>query len=96
MGKRSDHESLEKDCENIEGNVESRKPTHLIILDSLFYNFCKYKNNSSYKKQCQYFDKLKNGQTPYRLESKREIDYPLKFLNFDPEGSFTFYEFIRE
>ena len=84
------------DASHIEETVFQKKEPYLLVLDSYFYNFCKYKTSETYQKQCNFFHRLISGQTSYILEWKQRIQFRFQSLNTDPEASYTFYYFIDQ
>lgn len=69
--------------------VLKRRPQYIMLLDSYLKNFCKYAKNPGYAAQCAYFGRLMEGREGYSPVWNRRIDFPLRSLSPDPEGSMT-------
>ncbi|MBW1990309.1 MAG: hypothetical protein JRI97_12310 [Deltaproteobacteria bacterium] len=78
------------------GDFLERRPEVALVVDSYFYNFCKYENRPVYKKQCRFFHDLLNGELGYRLVYREDYTNPVRHLFPDKELSPTFYLLVRE
>ncbi len=79
------------DAKHIDEFINIEQPQYIFLLDSYFYNFCKYRNNSDYKRQCDFFKRLCSERTDYEIVWKKQAEYPMGWLDYDPEASCTFY-----
>ncbi len=85
-------EGLGIDPCNVDRGVEALSPNYILALNSYLLNFCKYKNNDNYERQCDYFQRLMSGDAGYEVIWKSSIEIPLlKLFFFDPEMSYTYY-----
>lgn len=71
--------------------IIEKHPEFILLLDSYAINFCKYRKNPLFASQCAFFKRLVAGGGGYRVVWSREVDFPWKFVSFDPETSFTVY-----
>jgi hypothetical protein len=78
--------------ENLDDDIKIKRPKYIFALDSLFFNYCKYKK-INYQRQCEYFKRLLQGKENYKVVWKNSVNFPFKFLFSDPELSQTFYLF---
>lgn len=72
------------------------KPDIAIIFEGYFLNFCKYKNNPTYEKQCDFFHRLLGGEYEYEAKPLVRSRNLYSHLFPDKELYSTFYLFYKK
>jgi len=88
--------TVKLNVETFEQAVLKQKPDRIFLLDSYFHNFCKYKTSDIFRKNCKFYKKLLEEQWPYKLEHRKQLDLPLRWLIYTDELSFIFYDFKKK